>query len=665
MVNEPDFPLVVDAIPAMAWSARADGAGNFFNRRYLDYVGLAAEQLSGWQWTSVIHPDDIERVMACWEAFNAAGKGGEIEARLRRHDGVYRWFSFRSSASLGVDGKVAQWFGLNIDIEDQKRTEIMLAGERRLLELVASSRPIRDILLALCEVIEQAAPDCQCEIRALDATGTVYEIAVAPTLPCDLIERVPGTALVDDMSPAGRAAAHKTTIIAKNVATDPRWHNKDIQKCLLDEGLRSACGVPISSKDGAILGSLCIYRPETGEPRAEHQDILQRAVHISSIAIERYRAENELKRREFLLVTAERISETGSFSWDLVHDKLIWSEQMYRIWEIDPSLPLGPTNLMPMVHPDDAAMVQERVDRMRQGLDNPEDEERILMPDGRIKWMSNSTLVFHHDDGRVECVGVSQDITRRRLAEQASEKLRSELAHVTRVLSLGELAASIAHEVNQPLSGIITNANTCLRMLATDPPNIEGAIRTAERSVRDGNRAAEVIKRLRSLYRKQDFALESLDLNDAAREVIAICAHDLQRRRIAMTVDLENELPHVTGDRIQLQQVILNLVLNAADALTDVEDRRRQISILTAQSRPGLVQLMVRDTGAGVAEEDRERIFEPFCTTKPNGMGIGLSVSRSIIDRHKGKLWTTSNEGPGAIFAFSLPTAAENELHQS
>ncbi|MBE1529113.1 signal transduction histidine kinase [Sphingopyxis sp. OAS728] len=333
---------------------------------------------------------------------------------------------------------------------------------------------------------------------------------------------------------------------------------------------------------------------------------------------------------------------------------------MYRIWEIDPSLPLGPNNLMPMVHPDDAAMVQGRVDRMRQGLDNPENEERILMPDGRIKWMSNSTLVFHHEDGRVECVGVSQDITKRRLAEQASEKLRSELAHVTRVLSLGELAASIAHEVNQPLSGIITNANTCLRMLATDPPNIEGAIRTAERSVRDGNRAAEVIKRLRSLYRKQDFALELLDLNDAAREVIAICAHDLQRRRIAMTVDLDNELPHVTGDRIQLQQVILNLVLNAADALSAVDDRPRQISILSVQHQTGRVQLMVRDTGTGIAKEDRERIFEPFHTTKPHGMGIGLSVSRSIIDRHKGKLWAMSNEGPGTTLVFSLPVASKD-----
>ncbi len=326
--NERDLQRVVDSIPAMAWSARADGTGNFFNRRYLDYVGLSAGKLEGWQWTSVVHPDDVDRVMACWEAFKAAGSGGEIEARLRRYDGVYRWFSFRSSASPGADGKIAQWYGVNIDIEDQKRTAIMLAGERRLLELVASSRPIRDILVALCEVIEQAAPDCPCEIRTLDATGTVYEIAVAPTLSCKLIESVPGTPLADDMSPAGRAAAHKTTVIAKNIATDPRWQNTDVQKRLLDEGLRSACGVPISSKDGGILGSLCVYRSETGELRPEHQDIIQRAVHISSIAIERYRAENELKRRQFLLVTAERISETGSFSWDLVHDKLIWSEQM-------------------------------------------------------------------------------------------------------------------------------------------------------------------------------------------------------------------------------------------------------------------------------------------------------------------------------------------------
>jgi PAS domain S-box-containing protein len=659
--NERDLQRVVDSIPAMAWSARADGTGNFFNRRYLDYVGLSAGQLEGWQWTSVVHPDDVDRVMACWEAFNAAGSGGEIEARLRRHDGVYRWFSFRSSASPGADGKIAQWYGVNIDIEDQKRTAIMLAGERRLLELVASSRPIRDVILALCEVIEEALPGCRCEIRTLDLSCTIYEHAIAPSLPRAFVESIPGTPLDGDRSPSGTAAIFKTQIISRDVETDLRWQGSAVRDQLLEIGLKSAWSAPISASDRRVLGTLCIYQPHPGEPRAEDRDIVGRAAHIASIAIERYRAEDELRRRAYLLATAERISQTGSFHWDMNKNKLVWSAEMYRIHEMDEAIEPRYPDVLSTVHPDDFDMIEGRTRQSFQGIGNPDDHYRILLPDGRVKYLKTAYQVIRHPDGRIESVGVAQDVTRQRVAEDALDQLRSELAHVTRVTSLGELAASIAHEVNQPLSGIITNASTCLRLLAADPPNIDGAVRTAQRSVRDANRASEVVRRLRSLYRKQDFTPEPFDLNEAAREVFAICAHDLQRRRIILSVGLDDALPHVNGDRIQLQQVILNLILNAADALGDIEGRPRQIGIRSFVPEPGRVQLEVSDTGVGIPAEDCDRIFEPFRTTKPNGMGIGLSVSRSIIDRHKGSLWAMASEGPGATIAFSLPAASDTE----
>ena len=226
---------------------------------------------------------------------------------------------------------------------------------------------------------------------------------------------------------------------------------------------------------------------------------------------------------------------------------------------------------------------------------------------------------------------------------------------MARVASLGVLTASIAHEVNQPLSGIITNASTCLRMLAVDPPNIEGARETTLRSIRDGNRASDVIARLRALFGKKDTTTDLVDLNKAAREVIALSLSELQRGRVVLHTEFGDDLPLVTGDRIQLQQVILNLIRNASDAMNGISDRPRQLTIVTERDGYDCVRLIVKDAGVGFESQGTERLFEAFYTTKNEGMGIGLSVSRSIIERHHGRLWAAPNDGPGATFAFSIP----------
>jgi signal transduction histidine kinase len=220
---------------------------------------------------------------------------------------------------------------------------------------------------------------------------------------------------------------------------------------------------------------------------------------------------------------------------------------------------------------------------------------------------------------------------------------------------LSALTASIAHEVNQPLSGIITNAGTCLRMLDAAPPDIDGARETARRTIRDGNRASDVITRLRALFSKRELMLEPLDLNEATREVIALSSSDLQRNRIVLRSELADDLLIVTGDRIQLQQVILNLLRNASDAMVDVHDRQRQLLIKTEREDGDRVRLTVRDAGVGLPPHSLDSLFDAFYTTKSGGMGIGLFVSRSIVERHQGRLWAEPNDGPGATFSLSIP----------
>jgi PAS domain S-box-containing protein len=376
---------------------------------------------------------------------------------------------------------------------------------------------------------------------------------------------------------------------------------------------------------------------------------------------ERKRSEEELRRSEASLVEAQRLSSTGSFSWRVATGEIAWSEQTYRIFELDPVVPVTLDLLGSRLHPEDIPSFQQMLDRQRDEGGDFEHEHRLLMPDRSVKYLHVVAHATRDQEGRLKYIGWVQDVTERRLAEAALGKARADLAHVARVTSLGALTASIAHEVNQPLSGIITNAGTCLRMLAADPPNVDGASETARRMIRDGHRATEVITRLRALFSRRKAAVEAVDLNEATQEVIALSLTDLQRNRVVLRSELADDLPPVIGDRVQLQQVILNLVLNASDAMSEVTDRPRDLIIHTEPDEGDGVRLSIQDAGAGLEPLEMDRLFEPFYTTKPGGMGIGLSVSRSIIESHYGRLWAAPNEGPGATFSFSIPGGAGAE----
>jgi|HubBroStandDraft_6_1064221.scaffolds.fasta_scaffold25533_4 PAS domain S-box-containing protein len=373
---------------------------------------------------------------------------------------------------------------------------------------------------------------------------------------------------------------------------------------------------------------------------------------------ERKRAEQELRRSEAFLAEAQHLSRIGSFSWRVPTDEITWSEQLYRIFQIDRDAQVTFELIGSRIHPEDLSVFLEHIEQCRRDRSDVQIGFRLQMPDGAVKYVHVAAHI-RGDHGQLEYIGAVQDVTEHRLSEDALSKARSELTRVTRATSLGVLTASIAHEVNQPLSGIVTNASTCLRMLAANPPNVDGARETARRTIRDGNRASEVISRLRSLYCKKDPTIESVDLNEATREVLALSLSELQRRSVIVRPELAEDLPVVTGDRVQLQQVILNLIRNASDAMSAVDDRPRQLLIRTERDEDDHVRLTVQDAGVGFDPQAADRLFESFYTTKNDGMGIGLSVSRSIIESHHGRLWATLNNGPGAAFSFSIPRASE------
>jgi PAS domain S-box-containing protein len=374
---------------------------------------------------------------------------------------------------------------------------------------------------------------------------------------------------------------------------------------------------------------------------------------------DRKRAEAQFEQAYLRLAEAQRLSKTGSFITDLVADEHNWSEETFRIFEFDPTTKVTVQRIRNLIEPEDLPSFDAMIARAVKGAD-VDFVFRILTSRGSLKHIRGMARVIEQVAGRPLFIGALQDVTESKIAEESLSKARSELAHVARITTLNALTASIAHEINQPLASLITNASICLRRLNADPPNLDGARETAVRTIRDGNRASDVITRLRALYSKKEFTPEPVDLNDATREVVALYLSDLQRNRVILKSELADALPLVTGDRVQLQQVILNLVRNASDAMTSVDDRPRELVIRTEQEGVDRVRLSVKDAGLGFTREAADKLFQAFYTTKNDGMGIGLHVSHSIIEAHHGRLWATANDGPGATFSFAIPSSPEN-----
>ncbi|HEU4692852.1 MAG TPA: PAS domain-containing protein, partial [Vicinamibacterales bacterium] len=615
--SERESRLIVDSIPGFIAAFTPGGEVEFVNRPTLEYFGKTLEELKRWGTGGETHPEDLPRVVEVFTRSIVSGDPFEFEVRARRFDGVHRWFQSRGFPLRDTNGQIVRWYNLLIDIDERKRGEEALAASERNLKLTIDTIPA---LVWSARLDGSAAFFSQhyldfVGLSAEQATGWGWTAAVHP-------EDVSGLAETWKRIVASEAPGEAEARL-RRYDGDYRWF---------------------------------LFRTN---PLRDERGTIVNWYGVNTDIEDRKRAEAELRRAYDSFADAQRLSRTGNFTADIVVDEHVWSEELYRIFEIDPGTAITVQAVRDVIHPEDLPLFDAGFARALGGSDF-ELAFRIVTASGNLKHVHAVARLIEQVAGRPLLIGAIQDVTENKVAEEAMNRARSDLAHVARLTTLGTLTASIAHEVNQPLSGIITNASTCLRMLDADPPNAEGARETARRTIRDGNRAAEVIARLRVLFSKREFAFESLDLNEATREVITLSRSELQQNRVVLQSELADDLPNLTGDRVQLQQVILNLLRNASDAMVDVHDRPRQLLIKTEPMDGDRVRLTVRDAGVGVDPQVMDKLFDAFYTTKPDGMGIGLSVSRSIIERHHGRLWAERNDGPGASFAFLVPRDPDN-----
>jgi PAS domain S-box-containing protein len=610
----PSPQALVDTIPALAWSALPDGSRDIHSQRWLEFTGLSAAEAAGDGWITVFHPDDRPRAMDKWRLALATGRPFEVEARGRSASGEYRWFMVRAEPLRDERGTIVKWYGSSTDIEDRKRaTEALRESEEQWRE-VFEHNPVMYFMV--------------------DAAGTVLSVNAfgAAQLGYTVGELV-GQSVLNVFFKEDRA------FVQRNLAA-----------CTENPGQSHGWEVRKIRRDGTVL-----WVRENAKAVRRPGDKL-----IVLIACEdnteRKRAEDALRQSEMYLAEAQRISRTGSFGWSVASGEIVWSEETFRIFGYDRATKPALELIVRRTHPEDRAALQWQLERASHERKDWEQERRLLMPDGSVKLVRVVARAVRDEAGKPEFVGAIMDVTANRRAEEELGLARAELARVTRVTTVGELTAAIAHEVNQPLTGLVASGNACLHWLASEPPDLVAARRSVERMINDGNRAGEVISRIRAMVRKSAPRRDRLNFNTILMEVIALIRGEVRRNSITLRTEFSDDLPCVLGDRIQLQQVILNLIMNAIEAMSSVSQWQRELSVATAKDGSNGVLVTVRDSGIGLDAASLARIFEAFYTTKSDGMGMGLAISRTIIEAHGGQLWATPNVPHGAIFRLKLPT---------
>jgi PAS domain S-box-containing protein len=614
--SEKELRDVIDTIPAIVWSGLPDGSNTYVNERFVEYAGLSAEQTAGSGWQGAIHPDDLDRQVGKWMEAVATGKPHENEVRFRRSDGQYRWHLDRGVPLRNEDGNIVKWYGVVTDIEDRKRAEEALHRSQFYISEGQRLAHMGSWAFNPSGFFEYWSQELF-KIYALD-----------PQLGAPTLEQYLAT-----LHPADRASM--ADIIKRMNA---ERSGCDVTKRIVRPGGEQryirCVGIPVV--DGEVLKGFLGTAMDVTE-----QELLTQ----------------ELKRRQAHLTEAQKLTHTGSWAWRVSDRKAVHlSEEWYRIYDFDPANS-APTweEYFDRIHPEDRLKLKGIIECAIVERADYDVEFRILFPNGKVKSIHTVGHPVFSEAGDLEqFVGSSTDITDLKSAEQEREKLRqleADLAHTNRVSTLGEMAASLAHEIKQPIAAAITSANSCVEWLAHEPPNLDRARAAAARIDKYGNRAAEIIDRIRSFYKKSPPQRGLVSVNEIIQEMLALLKGEADRGSVTMRTELTADLPKIKADRVQLQQVFMNLMLNAIEAMTESGGELT----VKSQRQDGQLLFSVSDTGPGLPNGNIDQIFSAFFTTKPQGSGMGLAISRSIVESHGGRLWASTNSGKGATFHFTLP----------
>src|SRR5713226_2435930 len=572
-----------------------------------------------------VHPEDAALVQQTIERATQDGKDFDLEHRLLMPDGSVKYVHVVAHALNDVSGSV-EFVGAVMDVTVAKRVEESL---RRTENYLAEAQRLTHTGSWAWRVAGRDA------LHLSEEWYRIYGFDPEEGL-------LAWEKRLQRMHPEDRAKWQETT----DRAISEKSNYEGEHRILLPDGTvkhTHTVGHPVLNASG---------------------DVVQFVGTMMDIT-ERKQADEALRRSEGYLAEAQRLTLTGSWAWNAAdRQSVYWSQENYRLFGFDPEGGIPSDEAFyERIHPGDRDRVRKEV-----FLESPNEgshfdvEFRIVLPGGAIKYVrSTGHPVRNQSCDLLEYVGTSIDVTERKRADEERERLRQaqlELAHVNRMTTMGELTASLAHEVNQPIAAAVTNANTCLRWLTRDHPDVEEAREAAMRIVKDGTRAAEIISRIRQLFKKGTSERELVDVNDIIREMIVLLRGETTRYNIVVGMELAADLPQVMADRVQLQQVLMNLMINDIEAMKDTEGTR-ELDIRSHRTESEEIVVSVSDNGVGLPPQHAEQIFNAFFTTKPHGTGMGLRISRSIIESHGGRLWAADHSPRGASFYFTLPTKTE------
>ena len=539
---------------------------------------------------------------------------------------------------------------------DHEKEEPFYAGQGRILEMIVTRAPLADILTRIVLLMEAQADGLRCSIQLLSNDGKRVRHGAAPNLPQAYVKAVDGLPIGPRVGSCGTAMYLKRPVVVTDVLTDPLWADyRDLAKSC---GLQACWSTPIISSHGDVLGSFAMYRQEPRGPSAEETRLTEAATQIASIAIERQQDHIKLREREARISLAAESADLAF--WVLYPEQnSVWmSEKGRAMYGFTLQEPLTRESLLSRIHTDERVAVEATFEQARASQRTFEIEHRIVPPYGKIRWVIARGRFLWDEHGNVlEIIGVTIDVSAQKQSDLQLQAQREELAHLSRVALIGEMTASIGHELNQPLAAIANNAAAARRFF--DRGQIDPAI--LKQLLADiaaaSHRAGEVINGIRGMVRKGQSTRSPLNLNAVIADTLRLVGSDILIRETAVVTDFDSRLPGVEAAPVQIQQVLINLIRNALDAVETLPPAERRIIISTSSLKGESAEVSVRDFGTGLPADGPEKVFDHFFSTKAEGMGMGLTIARSIVEAHAGTLGAEDVEGGGARFFFRLPAA--------